>query len=82
MELNKARLDILIAMVREYWTNLDVDTADERLKRIRDFNDSEMPEKPNLIEFLQSIMSAFGVKPSATNEEIYKALEALGWEVK
>lgn len=82
MELNKARLDILIAMVREYWTNINVDTAEKRLDRIRDFNEREMPEKPDLIAFLQSIMSAFGVKPTATNEEIYKVLEVLGYEVK
>ena len=82
MELNKARLDILIAMVREYWTNINLDTAEKRLDRIRDFNESEMPKNPDLIAFLQSIMSAFGVKPTATNEEIYKALEALGYEVK
>lgn len=82
MEVNKAKLDVLIAMVREYWTNLDIKSAERRVERINKFVDEELSEKPHFKEFLFSILSGFGVKPGATNEDIYKVLEILGWEVK
>lgn len=80
--INKAKLDILIAMVREYWTNMDLESCERRLNRMTEFEKSEFPEKPHLSDFIASILSAFGVKPDATNEDIYKVLEVLGWEVK
>ena len=80
MELNKAKLDVLIAMVREYWAN-EGDNG-KRCERIAEYSENEFPKKIDICSFVRSIISAFGVKPTATNEEIYKTLEVLGWEVK
>lgn len=80
--INKAKLDVLIALVREYWTNTDVETCKRRAERIIEFEETEMSKEIQLRDFIKSIIAAFGVKPDATNEDIYKVLEILGWEVK
>ena len=35
-----------------------------------------------LVDFIASICRYNGLKPDVTNEDIYKVLEALGWEVE
>lgn len=78
----KAKLDKLIEMVREYWTNLDIKTAAERLEKMNTYKDKHFPKRCDIMPMLNSILSCFGMKQDATNEDIYKVLEVLGWEVK
>lgn len=84
MELNKAKLDVLIALIREYWTNNDtsIGGVKKRLDRIKEYQKSELPNEERLIEFLQTIFGLNGINTDATNENIYNALEALGKKVK
>lgn len=80
MKINKAKLDVLIAMVKEYWEN-EGDNK-KRCQRIQEYYEDEFPGKADIYAFVRSIISAFGIKPDATNEDIYKALEVLGCEVE
>ena len=82
MEIQKKPLDELISAVRDVW-NFELDgelKATEAVEiSIKRFPNNWMP----VLDLLHSILTAErGFKPDATNEDIYKVLELLGWEVK
>lgn len=79
--LNKTKLDELIERIRHYWHEGEVSEATEKLVSMRKFYEANFPRDLDLRGFLNSIISGFGLKPEATNEDIYKALEVLGYEV-
>lgn len=80
--IDKAVFDVVIQLVRDYWNSPYGDDSKARLKVIGDFLTTHFREYIRLYEFLQTTLSAMGVNPEATNEDIYKALECLGWRVK
>ena len=81
--MNKAKLDVLIAMVREYWSELGTSEVNQRkLNRIKEYREEGLPKNRRITEFLQVILGHEGINPEATNEEIYNALIALGVEVQ
>lgn len=81
--INKAKLDELINMVRAYYHDADFDTAEERCRKYLQFAQRHFEERwLAVVDFLQSVFPVAGFKPDATNEDIYKVLDVLGWVVK
>ena len=82
--LDKAVFDVVIQLVRDYWREsyYSIDEMKERLDIIRNFLDKHFKEYKCLYDFLQVTISTLGVNHDATNEQIYGALECLGWRVK
>lgn len=80
--LKKAKLDKLIEMIREYWTDLNIDLSVERLNKMHEYKNKHFPKCCDIMPMLNAILSCYGLKKNATNEDIYKVLEVLGWEIK
>ena len=80
--IDKAVFDAVILLARDYWNSPYRDDSKTRLEVISNFLRKHFREYICLYEFLQMTISKFGVNPEATNEEIYKALECLGWRVE
>ena len=83
--INTAKLDKLIGMLRRYWFDItSVDEIQKFCKEYHDFASENLPETATSICYLLDAIfpTTFGLKTDATNEEIYKVLEVLGWEVK
>ena len=79
--LNKAKLDELIEMMREY-LKCDYDDMVTKCREIIAFANKHFSNVPRIVDFVGSNIAYGGMKPDATNEDIYKVLEVLGWEVK
>ena len=79
--LDKTKFGELIEMTRHYWHEGEISEAAETLVSMRKFHEANFPRDLDLRGFLNSIISGFGLKPEATNEDIYKVLEVLGYEV-
>ena len=78
----KGPLDEMIALTREYYS---LSASRSVLSRIHDRSD-QIEDATGIhwldIENLVSaILPARGIKPDATNEDIYAILRRLGWEV-
>ena len=82
--IDKAVFDVVIQLVRDYWSSneYNAEKIQERLAVIRNFIDKHYKEYECLYEFLQVTIGSLGVNHDATNEQIYGALECLGWRVK
>ena len=82
--INKAKLDELIGMVREYWQDINLTLADERANKMVRFAAEHFTERLKICELLHAILGGkfCGLKHDATNEDIYKVLEVLGWVVE
>ena len=84
-KIKKAQLDTLISMNRGYW-NLNCDDDDlikakcktKLIYARKTFGDIF---GMGLDMFIGEIVQDLGLKPTATNEDIYKVLEVLGYEV-
>lgn len=85
MKINKAQLDRLIEAERNLFCFEDI-TAEEKDKRIQESVGAnfELKCKARHIDSLVFAIVArqTGIKPDATNEDIYKVLEVLGCEVE
>lgn len=89
MKIKKAQLITLICMIRNYWTadyfvgcKLDCELMQAKLKSIQMYEEKAFgSNEVSLRDFLMSVIGGFGLKPDATNEDIYKVLEVLGYEV-
>lgn len=79
--VNKAKLDKLIDMARAYLQRGDMENLDEQCIAIVSFARGNFPTM-RILDFVTSFMGYGGLKPDATNEDIYKVLEVLGWEVE
>ena len=85
MKVNKATLVELIETVREYWSgNKERDEAKALLNEACDISEKIAPpsQAMSIRVFIQSILGYFGLKPDATNEEIFGVLALLDWEVE
>lgn len=82
--INKANLDELIGMVRTYLYSGSFGIFEMRRKceEIIAFADKNFSNTPRIVDLVQTIFSYGGFKPDATNEDVYKVLEVLGWTVK
>lgn len=85
MKIKKAQLDTLIEMNRAYW---QMDTRDEDLllakcKAKRVYADEAFGDDLGMIiqDIVSGVLKYRGLKPDATNEDIHKMFEALGYEV-
>lgn len=79
--LDKAKLDELIEMTRNYWHERELSESTEKLIGMRKFYEKNFPRDLDLMGFLHSIISGLGMKPEATNEDIYTVLKVLGWVI-
>ena len=83
-KIPKAKLDRCIELSRRYFdikTPMDHDLLD---KKIEAFNELEREVKVGYIvlsDLMRGILDWYGLKNDATNEDIYKVLEVLGWQV-
>ena len=80
---NKEKLALQIALCRLYWRDATSDQEDQRelLKFMYKVAERNFPEARDLTSFINSGIGGIGLKPGATNEEVYKMLEVLGYEV-
>ena len=89
MELNKAKIDAYIEMTREFWNkdysfdDLESDAVLDDCRRRRDYAEEAFGWEfaMSFNEILTGVLGSRGLKPDATNEDIYKVLEVLGYEV-
>lgn len=81
-KIPKGALDEAIALTREYY---QLSGSVSELSRItnmtRQIEDATGIMWVGIENLLSSILSARGIKPDATNEDIYAILRRLGWEV-
>lgn len=80
MKIKKAQLDKLIATVKEYWEYNPESDNYKILRRIGNMR-IEMDLCGEFPAMLHAIFGYQGVKKDATNEDIYKVLAILGYEV-
>ena len=79
--ISKAKLDAAIEAVRRYYDPDEVNEGDAA-KKLLDICNAVKPFCIVIISnLLSSIFSHRGIKADATNDEIYKVLEVLGWSV-
>ena len=85
MKIKKAQLDTLISMHRGYWNLRNVDgklmMAKAQAKLLYTRKTFGYDLGISLDTVIGEILRYCGLKPSATNEDIYKVLEVLGYEV-
>ena len=84
-KMDKALLVELIDKVREYWGgNKTHEEAKAILNEACEISEKIAPptQAMELRVFIQSILGYLGLKPDATNEEIFGALAILDWEVE
>ena len=84
-QINKATLDELIRLERKYWETSDTDILDARIKTAFELSSQAFGCDLSWIKFADIVSSIVGgshaLKPKATNADIYKVLELLGFEV-
>lgn len=84
-KIPKAKLDRCIELNRRYFDVMSPFDDDLLNEKIDVGNKLELEVKVGIMilsNLLSSIMAYSGLKPDATNEDIYKVLEVLGWEVE
>lgn len=85
MKIKKAQLETLISMNREYWSLrvFDGETIRSKCRTMHLYATKTFGV--DLGKVLQDVVGGTlryrGLKPDATNEDIYKVLEVLGYEV-
>ena len=78
----KYLLDEAINADREYWSlRSDPGCLERSVSLHRRIEDVSGIDWISFHQLLSAILSFRGLKPSATNEDIYAVLSALGWEV-
>lgn len=80
--IDKVIFDVVIQLARDYWNGPYGENIKERLEIVRRFLTEHFPEYNRLYDFLQATISTLGRDSFATNEDVYKVLECLGWRVK
>lgn len=78
--IDKASLDKAIEAVRHYYDPVVIN-EEGAAKEMLDICRAVKPIDC-FIDLLSSILRYKGLKHNATNEDIYKVLEVLGWSVK
>lgn len=85
MKIKKAQLDTLISMNRGYWNHdiTGIGLIDAKCKAMHLYARKTFGEDfgMELCALVSTIIKGNGLKPEATNEDIYKVLEVLGYEV-
>lgn len=82
--INKAKLDELIVLIRAYLSSGGIGGEEmrERCNEIISFAGRNFPYMLRLVDLIHVILGLGGLNHDADNEDIYKVLEVLGWEVK
>lgn len=84
-KIPKAQLDRCIELNRRYFDVMSPFDQELLNEKIDVCNELEREVKVGIMilsNLLCSIMAYSGLKNDATNEDIYKVLEVLGWEVE
>lgn len=81
-KIPKEKLDNMIRLCRGYYHNLDNDALDEMMEATRDLEGAIDVSLFSTQEIVTGILRHRGLKPDATNEDIYKVMEVLGWTVE
>ena len=79
--INKTKLDELLEIMREYLKG-EYEDVNEKCMEIIAFENKHFPNATRIVDFVVCNIAYGGMKPDASNEDIYKVLEVLGWEVK
>ena len=83
-KIPKAKLDRCIELSRRYFDvtgPLNHDLLDEKIDACRDLEKTVGLGIVVFSDLLSGILNYYGLKRDATNEDIYKVLEVLGWQV-
>lgn len=85
-KLPKAKLERAIDLVKAYYDPTDWEVSHSKMKDMHEAccaleRDAGLGSFV-LLDFITCVVRYGGMKPGATNEDIYKVLEVLGWEVE
>lgn len=83
--IQKSSLDKLIRIVRKYYKTGDTDLLDVNTIVARQLSSEAFKNDAHWLAFADiasSIVSTRGLKPTATNEEIYRVFGILGYSVE
>ena len=81
--INKAKLDVAIERMRDYYHGeYDEDVLRDMMAACREVEKPARMSLHVMVDLLCSIVRHDGLKSEATNEDIYKVLEVLGWSVE
>lgn len=80
-KLSREKLDAGIELVRRYYHDDDETVLNEMLDVTNKAGYEAGLTMHTIVELLTSILRCNGLKGNATNEDIYKVLEVLGWQV-
>ena len=85
MKISKVKLGTLISMNRDYWNEggEDGELIQAQCRAIFVYANKTFGDELGAIlqDIVGGILKHRGLKPDATNEDIYKMFEALGYEV-
>lgn len=81
--INKAKLDEAIELVRTYYGSIgpDENVLHQMLAATGSLEKECELSMHTIIELLTSIVRPHSLKDDATNEDVYKVLAVLGWQV-
>ena len=82
--INKTILESIIVAIRTYLYSDGIDAEEMKTscEQITRFAALHLPNTLRIVDLVSAIVAFNGIKPDATNEDIYKVLEVLGWAVK
>jgi hypothetical protein len=79
--INKAKLDAAIKLTRDYHENYTDDEAVYKPILHARIDAAHEAARGNWLHLLDIIDGSYGMNREITNEDIYKVLELLGWQV-
>ena len=82
--VDKKLLDELIRLTKKYWNTGGADLVGAKIEVAKNLSEQIFNHKNSwckLSDIISSIVSPHGLKPDATNEDIYRVFTVLGYEV-
>lgn len=81
-KIPKEKLDNLLLLCGGYYNSLDDESLSEMMRATKELETDIGVSMFALQDVVTGIIRSRGMKPDATNEDIYKVMEVLGWTVE
>ena len=80
--IDKVLINVLINITKRYKNTGDVNLLSHRIDISRQLSEQAFGTDSHWLSFSNMISGGVGLNPEATNEEVYKIFEDLGFQIK